>query len=139
MRISDWSSDVCSSDLPETQIRTVRNAAPAPRVIVDPNESWTFADVERLQPLLAELRIDLLEQPLPADDDDALASFVPLVPIAADESAHVAGHVGAPAAEYQVINIKLDTPGGLTGAPAPPEAAPATGPTGWPPPKKSRN
>src|SRR3546814_3724137 len=45
---------------PETQIRTVRNAAPATRVIVDPNESWTFADVERLQPLLAELRIDLL-------------------------------------------------------------------------------
>src|SRR3546814_18252090 len=64
---------------PETQIRTVRNAAPAPRVIVDPNESWTFAEVERLQPLLAELRIDLLEQPLPADDADALAGFVPLV------------------------------------------------------------
>src|SRR3546814_13165149 len=76
---------------PETQIRTVRNAAPAPRVIVDPNESWTFAEVERLQPLLAELRIDLLEQPLPADDDDALAGFVPLVPIAADASAQVAG------------------------------------------------
>src|SRR3546814_6355403 len=51
---------------PETQIRTVRNAAPAPRVIVDPTESWTFADVERLQTLLAELRIDLLAQPLPA-------------------------------------------------------------------------
>src|SRR3546814_17120750 len=58
---------------PETQIRTVRNAAPAPRVIVDPNESWTFAAVVRLQPLLADLRIDLLEQPLPADDDDELA------------------------------------------------------------------
>src|SRR3546814_4133327 len=105
MRISDWSSDVCSSDLPETQIRTVRNAAPAPRVIVDPNESWTFADVERLQPLLAELRIDLLEQPLPADDDDALASFVPLVPIAADESAHVVGDVGALREQYQVVNM----------------------------------
>src|SRR3546814_9644062 len=127
MRISDWSSDVCSSDLPETQIRTVRNAAPAPRVIVDPNESGTFADVERLQPLLAELRIDLLEQPLPADDDDALASFVPLVPIAADESAHVAGDVGALAEKYQVINIKLDKTGGLTGALALADAAAAAG------------
>src|SRR3546814_1433641 len=90
MRISDWSSDVCSSDL-----------------------------------LLAELRIDLLEQPLPADDDDALASFVPLVPIAADESAHVAGDVGALAEKYQVINIKLDKTGGLTGALAPDDAAAA--------------
>lgn len=112
---------------PETQIRTVRNAAPAPRVIVDPNESWTFAEVERLQPLLAELRIDLLEQPLPAGDDDALAGFVPLVPIAADESAHVAGDVGALAEKYQVINIKLDKTGGLTGALALADAASAAG------------
>src|SRR3546814_15308182 len=43
---------------PEAQIRAVRAAAPRPRVIVDPNESWTIAEVERLQPLLAELRID---------------------------------------------------------------------------------
>src|SRR3546814_3739309 len=70
---------------PEAQIRAVRAAAPRPRVIVDPNESWTIAEVERLQPLLAELRIDLLEQPLPANDDDALEGLAPLVPIAADE------------------------------------------------------
>ena len=112
---------------PETQIRTVRNAAPAPRVIVDPNESWTFAEVERLQPLLAELRIDLLEQPLPAEDDAALAGFAPLIPIAADESAHVAGDVGALAEKYQVINIKLDKTGGLTGALALADAAAAAG------------
>lgn len=112
---------------PETQIRTVRNAAPAPRVIVDPNESWTFAEVERLQPLLAELRIDLLEQPLPADEDGALVGFTPLVPIAADESAHVAGDVGALAEKYQVINIKLDKTGGLTGALALADAATAAG------------
>jgi len=112
---------------PEAQIRLVREAAPRPRVIVDPNESWTMAEVERLQPLLAELRIDLLEQPLPAEADEGLAGFTPLVPIAADESAHVAGDVAALKSKYQVVNIKLDKTGGLTGALALAEAAAAAG------------
>lgn len=112
---------------PERQIRAVRDAAPRPRVIVDPNESWTIAEVERLQPLLVDLRIDLLEQPLPADADDALDGFAPLVPIAADESAHVAGDVAALRRKYQVINIKLDKTGGLSGALALADAAEAAG------------
>ncbi len=112
---------------PEAEIRAVRDAAPGPRVIVDPNESWTFAEVERLQAMLVALRIDLLEQPLPADADDALDGFAPLVPIAADESAHVAGDVAALRRKYQVINIKLDKTGGLTGALALADAAEAAG------------
>ena len=112
---------------PKAQIRVVREAAPNPRIIVDPNESWTIAEVERLQPLLVELGIDLLEQPLPADADDALEGFGPLIPIAADESAHVAGDVAALASKYQVINIKLDKTGGLTGAIALADAAAAAG------------
>ncbi|MBL7373508.1 dipeptide epimerase, partial [Escherichia coli] len=80
---------------------------------------------ERLQPLLAELRVDLLEQPLPAGEDAALEGFAPLVPIAADESAHIAGDVAALAGKYQVVNIKLDKTGGLTGALALAEAAAA--------------
>ncbi|MDZ3831489.1 MAG: N-acetyl-D-Glu racemase DgcA [Sphingopyxis sp.] len=112
---------------PAQQIRVVRAVAPNPRIIVDPNESWTMAEVEALQPLLAELRVDLLEQPLPADADDGLDGFRPLVPIAADESAHVAGDVGVLAGKYQVINIKLDKTGGLTGALALADAAAAAG------------
>ncbi|MBO9697642.1 MAG: dipeptide epimerase [Sphingopyxis sp.] len=112
---------------PEAQIRVVRDAAPNPRIIVDPNESWTIAEVERLQPLLAELRIDLLEQPLPVGEDEALEGFGSLIPIAADESAHVAGDVAALAGKYQVINIKLDKTGGLTGALALADAAAAAG------------
>jgi len=98
------------------RIRAVREAAPGPRVIVDPNESWTMAEVESLQPLLAELRIDLLEQPLPAGEDEGLSGFASVTPIAADESAHVADDVSTLAGKYQVINIKLDKTGGLTGA-----------------------
>lgn len=112
---------------PEAQIRAVRDAAPNPRIIVDPNESWTIAEIERLQPLLADLRIDLLEQPLPAEEDDALEGFGPIIPIAADESAHVADDVSALASKYQVINIKLDKTGGLTGALALADAAAAAG------------
>lgn len=112
---------------PEAQIRRVREVAPGPRVIVDPNESWTIAEIERLQPMLVELRVDLLEQPLPAGEDDALEGFAPLVPIAADESAHIADDVAALAGRYQVINIKLDKTGGLTGALALAEAAAAAG------------
>ena len=112
---------------PASQIRAVRDAAPDPRMIVDPNESWTMAEVERLQPLLAELAVDLLEQPLPADADASLDGFAPLVPIAADESLHVAADVERLARRYQVANIKLDKTGGLTGALALADAAEAAG------------
>src|SRR3546814_14597589 len=57
----------------------------------------------------------------------SLEGLAPLVPIAADESAHVAGDVDALAGKYQVINIKLDKTGGLTGALALADAAPAAG------------
>ena len=101
---------------PAAQIRAVRAAAPNPRMIVDPNESWTIAEVRDLQSLLVDLRVDLLEQPLPATEDAALEGFHSAVPIAADESAHVAGDLDALMAKYQVINIKLDKTGGLTTA-----------------------
>lgn len=101
---------------PAAQIRAVRATAPKPKLIVDPNESWTIAEVRDLQSLLVDLRVDLLEQPLPAAEDAALEGFRSAVPIAADESAHVAGDLDALMQKYQVINIKLDKTGGLTAA-----------------------
>ncbi|MGN6819286.1 MAG: N-acetyl-D-Glu racemase DgcA [Sphingomonas sp.] len=101
---------------PVAQLRAVRAAAPLPRVIVDPNESWTIDEVRSLQDLLVELKIDLLEQPLPAGDDGALAGFVSAVPIAADESIHEASNLADLPDGYGVVNIKLDKTGGLTAA-----------------------
>ena len=101
---------------PASRLRAVRAAAPGPELIVDPNESWTMAEVRELQPLLAELRIGLLEQPLPAEADSELQGFQPLVPIAADESVHTARDLPALIGRYQAINIKLDKAGGLTAA-----------------------
>lgn len=101
---------------PEAQLRAVRASAPSPRLIVDPNESWSMAHVRDLQALMVELRVDLLEQPLPAHEDQELSGFRSAVPIAADESVHVAADLDALADGYQVVNIKLDKSGGLTAA-----------------------
>ncbi|MDT8758836.1 dipeptide epimerase [Sphingomonas psychrotolerans] len=102
--------------IPDAQIRAVRNAAPDARLIVDPNESWDQQLVRAMQVLLVTLRVDLLEQPVPAEADEWLEDFTPDVPICADESVHVAADLDVIARRYQVVNVKLDKSGGLTEA-----------------------
>ncbi|WP_010186908.1 N-acetyl-D-Glu racemase DgcA [Sphingomonas sp. PAMC 26605] len=109
------------------QIAAVRSAAPTPRMIVDPNESWTIAELERWQDLLVEHRVDLLEQPLPAGEDGLLDRFASQIPLCADESLHTSADLDALAGRYQYVNIKLDKTGGLTEALALAEAAKARG------------
>lgn len=101
---------------PEAQVAAVRAAAPRARLIVDPNEGWNLALLKALQPFLRSARVDLVEQPLPATDDDGLEGFVPLVPVCADESFHSAADLDRAQARYQCVNIKLDKSGGLTHA-----------------------
>ena len=101
---------------PEACLRAVRAAAPRPRMIVDPNESWTLDLLAQLQPVLAELNTSFVEQPLPAEADAALAGFDRLVPICADESVHTADGLAGLRERYDLVNIKLDKTGGLTEA-----------------------
>lgn len=101
---------------PQAQVRAVRDAAPSARLIVDPNEGWDFHLLDTLQPVLADLHIDVLEQPIPASDDAALQGYKPAVPIMADEAAHTAEDLEALRGKYQAVNIKLDKSGGLTEA-----------------------
>ncbi|MEH3039987.1 MAG: dipeptide epimerase [Sphingomonas paucimobilis] len=101
---------------PAAQIAAIRSVAPTPRLIVDPNESWTIDTLRSLRERLTEWRVDLLEQPLPAADDGALATFDSPVPIAADEALHTAADLDRLAGRYDVVNIKLDKTGGLTEA-----------------------
>jgi L-alanine-DL-glutamate epimerase-like enolase superfamily enzyme len=101
---------------PAAAIRAVRSIAPEPRLIVDPNESWDQALVEQMQDVLMEARVDLLEQPVPAHNDDWLEGFSPAVPICADEAVHVAADLPRVARRYQFVNVKLDKSGGLTAA-----------------------
>lgn len=101
---------------PVAAIEAVRRAAPDARLIVDPNESWTLDLLVGLQGKLEALRVAMIEQPLPADGDGGLDTFQHRVPICADESCHVAADLPALARRYDMVNIKLDKAGGLTGA-----------------------
>jgi len=114
-----------ADDLP--RLEAVRAGAPQARLIVDANEGWTAAGYEALAPHLARLRVEMVEQPLPAGDDAALADLPRPVPVCADESCHNRASLAALADRYDMINIKLDKAGGLTEALALREAARARG------------
>lgn len=104
------------ADDPVARIAAVRHAAPAARLIVDPNESWTIDILREVQPALERASVSLLEQPLPADADDALLEFSSRIPLCADEACHTASDLPSLLNRYQAINIKLDKTGGLTEA-----------------------
>jgi L-alanine-DL-glutamate epimerase-like enolase superfamily enzyme len=71
--------------------------------------------------------VALVEQPLPAGDDDALIGMDRPVPVCADESCHDRASLPALKGKYDVVNIKLDKTGGLTEALALRDAARAQG------------
>jgi L-alanine-DL-glutamate epimerase-like enolase superfamily enzyme len=98
------------------RVRAVRENAPASRLIVDANEGWTPAHLETLAPVLATLGVELIEQPLPAGDDGALAELPHPIPVCADEACHVAADLDRLVGKYDAVNIKLDKTGGLTEA-----------------------
>jgi L-Ala-D/L-Glu epimerase len=98
------------------RLAAVRRNAPASRLIVDANEGWDEAALPAMFAACAEHGVELIEQPLPAGRDAALATVTRPVPVCADESIHVASDVTALADRYDAINIKLDKTGGLTGA-----------------------
>jgi L-alanine-DL-glutamate epimerase-like enolase superfamily enzyme len=109
------------------RIRAVRTAAPAAQLIVDANEAWTPQQLAQLLPKLATAGVALLEQPLPAGQDECLAQLTRVVPVAADESCHVAADVSGLAGRYDLVNVKLDKSGGLTAALELVQAAEAAG------------
>ena len=98
------------------RVAAIRENAPNATLIVDANEGWTADMVEPFSARLAELGVAMIEQPLPAADDAALADVPHPVPLCADESAHHAGDIERLIGRYDVVNIKLDKTGGLTGA-----------------------
>jgi L-alanine-DL-glutamate epimerase-like enolase superfamily enzyme len=94
----------------------VRAARPDARLVADANEAWSVDDLAPLLAVAARERLELIEQPLPAEADGALAGIAHPVPICADESLHTLADVARIAQRYDAVNIKLDKTGGLTGA-----------------------
>lgn len=109
------------------RLRAVRAGAPAARLVVDANEGWTATDYAALAPALAELGVAMVEQPLPAGLDAALATAPRPVPVCADEACHDRASLAALAGKYDMVNLKLDKTGGLTEALATRAAAEAMG------------
>jgi L-alanine-DL-glutamate epimerase-like enolase superfamily enzyme len=100
----------------EARLRAVRAAVPGARLIVDANEAWRADQLSAQFNACAEAGVELVEQPLPAGEDAALAEVARSVPVCADESAHACDGLAALRARYDAVNIKLDKTGGLSEA-----------------------
>jgi len=98
------------------RLAAVRAGAPGARLIVDANEAWREDNIAENLAACARAGVALIEQPLPAGQDEALARIDRTVPICADESAHDRASLPALAGLYDAVNIKLDKTGGLTEA-----------------------
>jgi L-alanine-DL-glutamate epimerase-like enolase superfamily enzyme len=112
-------------DMP--RLEAVRRGAPKSTIIVDANEGWSAEVYADLAPHLVRLGVALVEQPVPAGEDDALLGMERPVPVCADESAHDTASLPKLRGKYDVVNIKLDKTGGLTEALALRDAALAEG------------
>jgi L-alanine-DL-glutamate epimerase-like enolase superfamily enzyme len=109
------------------RIAAVRKSAPESELIVDANEAWTPANLEQNLAECAELGVTLVEQPLAAGQDEALARIRRPLVVCADESVHDRASLQGLRARYDAVNIKLDKSGGLTEALAMADAAQALG------------
>jgi L-Ala-D/L-Glu epimerase len=97
-------------------LRIVREECPAARILVDANEAWSRALLERLLPQLQAAGVELIEQPVARGDDECLDGLAAPIPLAADESCTDRHSLEALSARYRYINVKLDKCGGLTEA-----------------------
>ena len=100
----------------EERIAAIREAVPQARLIVDANEGWSEDILANRLSACARAGIELVEQPMPASNDEALRFVDRKVVICADESAHDVHGIDQLIGKYDAINIKLDKTGGLTGA-----------------------
>lgn len=97
------------------RLAAVREAAPAASIRVDANGDWSADRAVEALSWLADLDVELLEQPVPADDHAGLARVTAAapMPVAADESCVTARDVPAVADAVDVVVVKLMKCGGL--------------------------
>lgn len=85
---------------------------------IDANCAWTAEETIKNAPLLKDLGVEFLEQPLKADDWEGMAKVKEhsMLPVIADESCIVESDVEQCGPYFHGINIKLTKCGGLTPA-----------------------
>jgi len=103
-------------DVDLARVEAVREAAPAARLLIDANESWSPPHYQKIILALKRLGVELIEQPFAADADEVLETLEHPIPICADESCHTSADLARLRDRYEVVNVKLDKTGGLTEA-----------------------
>jgi len=95
-------------------LRVVREETDKP-IRVDANAGWTLKDAMQRLPLLEEMGVELIEQPLAPDDIDGLRVLraASRLPIIADESCRTAADVPRLVGAVDGVNIKLSKCGSL--------------------------
>jgi L-alanine-DL-glutamate epimerase-like enolase superfamily enzyme len=99
----------------EARVLALRQAC-ASRLRVDANAGWSREKAARLLPRLAELGVELVEQPLPAGDLEGLRTLArmrPRPPLFADESIKTTRDIVAHAGAVDGVVIKLAKCGGI--------------------------
>jgi L-alanine-DL-glutamate epimerase-like enolase superfamily enzyme len=96
-------------------VRIVRDAAPDKRLRVDANAAWTAKQAVKMGEFLLEHGVEMLEQPVPANDIEGLRFVRKRVqlPVFADESCLIAADIPKLAGAVDGINIKLAKCGSL--------------------------
>jgi L-alanine-DL-glutamate epimerase-like enolase superfamily enzyme len=98
------------------RVRVVRQEAPDALIRVDANEAWSVEFTKEICPELEALNVELIEQPLHADDADGyreLHAARLALPIVLDESVHTLRDVGRAGGLADGVNIKLTKSGGI--------------------------
>ena len=101
-------------------IQNISRELPSAEILVDANQAWSLDDSLRFVNAVKELKIELIEQPVIADDLESLKTITNAtkIPILADESAFNLEDVKrvVESQSADMINIKLMKCGGLTNA-----------------------
>lgn len=99
----------------EARLRAIRDEAPDAVVYVDANTAWTAKEALRRMPMLEEMGVAFVEQPLHPHDDEGLRLLRrrSRLPIVADESCETVADIPRLLGAVDGINIKLAKAGSL--------------------------
>jgi L-alanine-DL-glutamate epimerase-like enolase superfamily enzyme len=99
----------------EARLRAIRDEAPEATLYVDANTAWTAKEALARMPMLEEMDVAFVEQPLAAGDLEGLRLLRrrTRLPIIADESCETAADIPALVGAVDGINIKLAKAGSL--------------------------
>ena len=103
------------TDRDRERMASIRDAAPDATIRVDANEAWTPSEAIEKSEWLADLGVEFVEQPVPAENPDGLRRVYErsALPVAADESCVTLPDVPAVADSVDIVNLKLMKCGGV--------------------------